>query len=85
MPRALCAPPSSNRVKEEKFKKQSFAISIKLIDAILMPKVLYACETWTNLTKKQMKDLDKLQIDAVTIINSLPQSVPYDGKSLNVP
>ena len=39
-------------IKQGSLKKQSFAISIKLIEAILMPKVLYACETWTNLTKK---------------------------------
>ena len=44
-----------------------------------MAKVLYACETWTNLTKTQVKDLKKLQKDAVTITNSLPQSLPYDG------
>ena len=61
-------------IKQEALKKQSFAISIKLIEAILMPKVLYACETWTNLTKKQVKDLEKLQKDAVTITNSLPQN-----------
>ena len=65
--------------KQEAFKKQSFEISIKLIEAILMPKVLYACETWTNLTKMQINSLEKLQKDAVTIINSLPQSMPYDG------
>ena len=44
-----------------------------------MPKVLYACETWTNVTNKLFKDLEKLQKDAVTIINSLPQSKSYDG------
>ena len=37
-------------IKQKALKIQSFAISIKLIEAILMPKVLYACETWTNLT-----------------------------------
>ena len=50
-----------------------------MIEAILIPKVLYACETWTNVTNKQIKSLEKLQKDAVTIINSLPQSTPYDG------
>ena len=44
-----------------------------------MPKVLYACETWTNVTNKLFKDLEKLQKDAVTIINSLPKSMSYDG------
>ena len=39
-------------IKQEALKKQSFAISSKLIEAILMPKVLYACETWTNVTNK---------------------------------
>ena len=66
-------------IKQDALKKQSFVISIKLIEAILIPKVLYACETWTNVTNKQIKSLEKLQKDAVTIINSLPQSTPYDG------
>ena len=66
-------------IKKEALKKQGFAISIKLIEAMLIPKVLYACETWTNSTKKQNKGIEKLQKDAVTIINSLPQSMPYDG------
>ena len=66
-------------IKQETLKKQSFAISIKLIETILMPKVRYACEIRTNLTRKQTKDGEKLQKDAVTIINSLPQSMPYDG------
>ena len=66
-------------IKQEALKKQSFVISIKLIKAILIPKVLYACETWTNVTNTQIKSLEKLQKDAVTIINSLPQSTPYDG------
>ena len=54
-------------------------ISIKLIECILITKVLYGCETWSNVPKKQMKKLDDIQKDAVTISNGLPASTPYKG------
>ena len=31
------------------------------------------------ISKQQVKDFEKLQKNAVTITNSLPQSMPYDG------
>ena len=66
-------------VKQEAFIDQSLEISIRLVETILIPKVIYACETWTNLTKKNINDLERLQKDALTLINGLPKSTPYDG------
>ena len=42
-------------------------ISIKLIESILIPKILYGCETWTNVSKQQLKILEKIPKDAVTV------------------
>ena len=58
-------------IKQEALKKQSFATSIKLIEAIFDANSS-VCETWTHVTNKEIKDLERLQKDAVTIINSLP-------------
>ena len=54
-------------------------ICIKLIECILIPKILYGCETWSKIPKKQMKNLESIQKEAVTICNGLPASTPYQG------
>ena len=54
-------------------------ISLKLIESILIPKILYGCETWTNISKQQLNILEKIQKDAVTKTNSIPSTTPYQG------
>ncbi len=66
-------------VDQPTFKKQKMEISIKLIESILIPKILYGCETWTNVSKQQLKILEKIQKDAVTKTNSIPSTTPYEG------
>ena len=66
-------------INQAPFKGESMEICIKLIECILIPKVLYGCETWSNIPKKQMKKLEDIQKDAVTISNGLPASTPYKG------
>ena len=41
--------------------------------------VLYGCETWSKIPKKQIKKLENIQKDAVTINNGLPASTPCKG------
>ena len=40
-------------------------VGIKIIETILIPKILYGCETWTNITKQQIDKLEKIQKDAL--------------------
>ena len=54
-------------------------ISIKLIESVLIPKILYGCETWTNMNKRILKILENIQKDAITLITSIPKSTPYQG------
>ena len=66
-------------ISQPAFKKQGMEISIKLIECILIPKILYGYETWTNISNKMLKELENIQKDAITIINSIPKSTPYKG------
>ena len=66
-------------VDQPAFKKQKIEITLKLIETILIPKILYGCETWTNISKQQLKTLEKMQKDAVTKTNSIPSTTPYQG------
>ena len=61
------------------FKEKSLEICIRLIDCILIPKILYACQTWSKISKSQIKQLENIQKDALTIINCLQISTPYQG------
>ena len=66
-------------INQAPFKTKSMEICIKLIECILIPKILYGYETWSKIPKKQMKKLESIQKDAVTICNGLPASTPYQG------
>ena len=61
-------------ISQPAFKKQNMEISIKLIESVLIPKILYGCETWTNMNKKILKILENMQKDAITLTTSIPKS-----------
>ena len=66
-------------VVQPAFNKQNMEISLKLIESILIPKIIYGCETWTNISKQQLNIVEKIQKDAVTKTNSIPSTTPYQG------
>ena len=45
-------------VDQPAFKKQKMEITLKLIETILIPKILYGCEIWTNISKQQLNTLE---------------------------
>ena len=61
------------------FKDKSLERSIRLIECILIPRILYLCQTWSKISKNQIKQLENIQKGALTIINCLPISTPYKG------
>ena len=65
-------------IDQPAFKKK-MEISLKRIESILIPKILYGCETWTNISKQQLNTLEKIRKDAVTKTNSIPSTTPYQG------
>ncbi len=46
---------------------------------VIMPTILNNTETWTNITKKEMETMEKMQIDILTMFFKLPISTPYWG------
>ena len=66
-------------VNQMLFKEKSLEISIQLIECILIPKILYACEMWSKISKSQLKQLENIRKDALTISTCLPLSTPYQG------
>ena len=54
-------------------------VGIKIIETILIPKILYGCETWTNVTKQQIDKLEKIQKDAIQRIFTIPRTTSRFG------
>ena len=59
--------------------ERDLQIKLKLFSTILYPKVFYNCETWTNIRKADLKKLDKIVLDGVKRMMSLPISTPGMG------
>jgi hypothetical protein len=51
----------------------------KLYLAIASPIILYNTETWTNVKKKEIQNLEVIQKDILYKLYKLPQSTPYYG------
>ena len=54
-------------------------IKLKLFNTILYPKIFFNCETWTNIRKTDLQKLNKIELDGVKRILSLPISTPGMG------
>ena len=54
-------------------------VGIKIIETILIPKILYGCETWTNIAKQQIDKLEKIQKDALQRIFTIPRTTSRFG------
>ena len=52
---------------------------IKTIETNLIPKILYGCETWTNITKQQIDKLEKIQKDALQRIVTIHRTTSRFG------
>ena len=48
-------------------------------EGIVVAKLLYNCETWTNLTKKNIEDLEKIQNNSIKRLLRIPFSTPSLG------
>ena len=46
---------------------------------ILIPKLLYGCETWTGMSTEQLRKLEKVQKDDLTKLFALPRITPLFG------
>ena len=52
---------------------------IELIECLLIPRILYGCEAWINISNKQYGILERLQNDAVIITTPIRNTTLYEG------
>ena len=62
--------------KNPTLKQHKIEVGLKIINMILIPKLLYGCETWTGMTKEQLSKLEKVQKDVLTKLFALPRTTP---------
>ena len=65
--------------KNPTLKQHKIEVGLKIINMILIPKLLYGCETWTGMSKRQLCKLEKIQKDVLTKLFALPRTTPLFG------
>ena len=54
-------------------------VRIELYNSCIIPSLLYGLETWHQLSRKEVKNLEKIQAKALCQLLELPRSTPYMG------
>ena len=62
--------------KEVNFGKNQIYNMLLLYRSIFIPRLIYNCETWTNITSKDYAFLRKSQLSFLKRASELPRSVP---------
>ena len=62
--------------KEVNFGKNQIYNMLLLYQSIFIPRLIYNCETWTNITSKDYASLRKSQLSFLRRALELPRSVP---------
>ena len=65
--------------KQMNTPERDVQMKLKLFNTIIYPKVFFNCETWTNIRKTDLQKLNKIVLDGVKRILSLPISTPGMG------
>ena len=59
--------------------KDSVETGLLIMEAIIMPTILANSETWTNLTKGEIDELEKMQKKVLRKLLGMPKTAPYWG------
>ncbi len=59
--------------------KLAIEIRIKLYKTVVFPSVYYAMETWSNVTKKELEEIEKIQGEILKGLLELRSTTPYWG------
>ena len=55
-----------------------------LYKTVFLPRLLYNCETWTNLSDNDFSNLQKVQLNYLRRIMEVPRSTPIHGTFLEL-
>ena len=60
--------------KEVNFGKNQISNMLLLYESVFFPRLVYNCEAWTNLTRKDYLDFEKVQKDFLLRVMEVPNS-----------
>ena len=63
----------------EKVGKLSMQVRLKLLETVVMPTILYGTEIFTNITKEEYQEIQKLQKKLLVGTFEVEESTPYWG------
>ena len=52
---------------------------LKLVDAVIMPSILYNVECYPTITSGELHELESLQAEIIAQIMEVPRTTPYAG------
>ena len=61
----------------EKVGKLSLQVRLKLLETVVMPTILYGTEIFTNITKEEYQQIQKLQKKLLVGTFEVEESTPY--------
>ena len=64
---------------ESKVGKEAMKVRLQILETVIMPSVTYGMETWTNLSKKDKEEIEKIHKELITSLFELAKSTPYWG------
>ena len=59
--------------------KEAMKVRLQILETVIMPSVTYGMETWTNLSKKDKEEIEKIHKELITSLFELAKSTPYWG------
>ena len=59
--------------------EKDIQVKLKLIEVVIIPKLYYNSETWTNMRKSDISNLDKITLRCLKRLLKLPESTPGFG------
>ena len=70
--------------KEVNFGKNQISNMLILYESVFLPRLVYNCEVWSNLTRKDYLDFEKVQKNFMLHVMGVPNSTPTAGLSLEL-
>ena len=59
--------------------KMATRARIKMMESVIMPSILYGSEAYAQITKEEMKELEKIQGEILRRILEVPKTTPYEA------
>ena len=58
------------------FGRKQIEVMLLLYTSVFLPRLLYNCEAWSNLSKNDIKSLQASQLSYLRCVNEVPKSTP---------